>query len=296
MSSIVSAMETSDLSTSSSAAAYWVDEFLLRKGNELFCNVDEEYILDKFNLTGISSEVEWYNQAMEIVLDTADLADYEEPIRPRLQHNCIHLYGLIHARYVITARGLQKMADKFRRAEFGTCARVACRNMPVLPVGLSDLPGVATVKLYCPRCMDVYHPRLPRHAVHDGAYWGTTFPHLLLQTYPTLVEQIDPHATAVAAAPVAGHLGTDDLVGDREGHFAPAPDPFAADRDRYTPKIFGFKIHALAQVQRQRNAVRSALEAQKRANSAATTPVAAPASSETVTPMDVSASPPRTVV
>ncbi|KAI9179248.1 casein kinase 2 regulatory subunit [Blastocladiella emersonii ATCC 22665] len=219
----------SEMSTSS-AADYWVDEFLMKKGNEMFCDVDEDYIIDKFNLTGLASEVEWYQQAMDIILDKIELTDFEQSTRQRLAKNCAHLYGLIHARFIVTQRGLQKMAEKYQRAEFGTCPRTLCHDTPVLPVGLSDLPGNSTVRLYCPRCQDVYNPRSSRHAMLDAAYWGTTFPHLLLQVHPNLLDF----------------------------HRIPTSGPAARDVEVYTPKIFGFRVHSQAKIARARDAVRDA--------------------------------------
>ncbi len=44
----------------------------------------------------------------------------------------------------------------------------------------------ARVKEFCPKCEDVYAPKKKCNDV-DGAYFGTSFPHLLIQTYPDLI-------------------------------------------------------------------------------------------------------------
>ena len=62
-----------------------------------------------------------------------------------------------------------------------------------------------TTKIYCCRCEDIYYPRSSRQANVDGAYFGTTFCHLFLQSYWELQPQ--PPASV------------------------------------YVPRIFGFKIH-----------------------------------------------------
>ena len=74
------------------------------------------------------------------------------------------------------------------------------------------MPAAQTVKLYCPRCEDLYNPKSSRHAAIDGAYFGTSFPNILFQVYPAL----QPEKTA----------------------------------GRYEPKVFGFRVHAAAALQR----------------------------------------------
>ena len=85
----------------------------------------------------------------------------------------------------MTTRGLAAMLEKFKGSDFGRCPRVLCDGQTCCPVGTSDVPGVATVKVFCPKCEDVYMPRSDYQQSIDGAYFGTTFVHLLLMTYPT---------------------------------------------------------------------------------------------------------------
>lgn len=81
-------------------------------------------------------------------------------------------------------------------------------QQPCLPVGLSDLPAQGGVKIFCPRCEDVFLPRSEAQGSVDGAYFGTTFPHLMLLTYPAHRPQ--------------------------------------RSTSKYVPRVFGFKLHPTA--------------------------------------------------
>lgn len=86
---------------------------------------------------------------------------------------------MIHARYITTPMGLAIMREKYLNGKFGTCPRVMCENQNVVPMGISSDIKLSRVKVYCPRCTDVYNPK-KKFADIDGAFFGTAFPYLLL--------------------------------------------------------------------------------------------------------------------
>jgi len=48
----------------------WITWFLSTKGNEYFVEIDEDYILDRFNLTGLNGEVvQEYARALDLITD-----------------------------------------------------------------------------------------------------------------------------------------------------------------------------------------------------------------------------------
>ncbi len=86
-------------------------------------------------------------------------------------------------------------------------------------MGQTDAPNAKPVKLYCVRCEDVYNPKSSRHAAIDGAYFGTSFHNIMFQVYPALVPPKSP--------------------------------------ERYTPRVYGFKVHAPAALIRWQNTQRA---------------------------------------
>jgi hypothetical protein len=83
-------------------------QFISSRGNEYFCEIDEEYLTDRFNLTGLNTEVQYYQYALDLVTDVFDF-DCDDDMREQIEKSARHLYGLVHARYIVTTRGLAKM-------------------------------------------------------------------------------------------------------------------------------------------------------------------------------------------
>ncbi|KAK1270495.1 putative casein kinase II subunit beta-4 [Acorus gramineus] len=138
--------EETDLSSSDGDDSSWISWFCGLRGNELLCEVDEDYIQDDFNLCGLQGQVPYYDYALDMILDNDSLSgevDGEE--HSEIESAAELLYGLIHARYILTSKDM------------------------------------------------------------DGAYIGSTFPHLYLMTY----------SSSKPAKPVQS----------------------------YVPRVFGFKLH-----------------------------------------------------
>lgn len=108
-----------------------------------------------------------------MILDVEPTDILSDDQQELVENDAETLFGLIHARYILTNRGLQSMLEKYRAFHFGRCPRVLCKGQAMLPIGLSDVPNQDSVKLYCPRCEDVYHAKASRHEHIDGAYFGT---------------------------------------------------------------------------------------------------------------------------
>jgi hypothetical protein len=126
------------------------------------------------------------------------------PVSPT--HHHVRVAFFLHFyRYIVTNRGMHAMYEKYRTASFGRCPHVFCQGQPVLPVGLSDLPRNYTVNVFCPRCHGLFFPKSTRQANIDGAYFGTTFPHLYLMTHPVRVIICRPPFRCFTRSTVVAH-------------------------------------------------------------------------------------------
>eukprot|EP01062_Namystynia_karyoxenos_P029508 TRINITY_DN22158_c0_g1_i1.p1 TRINITY_DN22158_c0_g1~~TRINITY_DN22158_c0_g1_i1.p1 ORF type:complete len:319 (+),score=92.67 TRINITY_DN22158_c0_g1_i1:129-959(+) len=198
----------------------WIQWFCSLKGNEFFIEVDEEYVQDDFNLTGLSTMVPFYEYALDMILDLESPGedDLTEEQQQLVETAAETLYGLIHARFILTNRGMRLAEEKYHDIAWGRCPRVLCAGQPVLPVGQSDIMREASVKVYCPQCCDIYYPRSSRHKSLDGAFWGTTFPHLFIMCNQHIFQHIPKCSRS------------------------------------YTPKIYGFRVHKKKEEGEQSNA------------------------------------------
>ena len=141
--------------------------------------------------------------------DTPESEDLKNQNFLDLYQSAMDLYGLIHARFILTSKGLQMMRDKFTKNVFGACPRILCDRQSVLPIGVSEDLSIARVKVYCPKCKDVYIPRT-RFVDIDGAYFGCSFPHIFLQTFPEYIpkEKLNPYIPKIYGFTIFGKKGS----------------------------------------------------------------------------------------
>jgi hypothetical protein len=123
---------------------------------------------------------------MILSADSPDSDDLNDQNFLEIYQSAMDLYGLIHARFILTPRGLAMMKEKYLLSAFSYCPRVLCERHNVLPIGVSEELSTSRVKVYCPRCQDVYIPRQKQLDI-DGAYFGTSFPHIFLKQFPELM-------------------------------------------------------------------------------------------------------------
>ena len=97
-------------------------QFISSRGNEYFCEIDEDYLTDRFNLTGLNTEVQYYQYALDLVTDVFDM-EVDDDMREQIEKSARHLYGLVHSRYIVTTRGLAKMVSTFNLERLHSSAR-----------------------------------------------------------------------------------------------------------------------------------------------------------------------------
>ncbi|XP_034671865.1 casein kinase II subunit beta'-like [Drosophila subobscura] len=179
----------------------WVRTFCKQYEKKFFVEVDEEFMRDKFNLLFLEGEN--YQRSLAVILNES-----ESEAGSKCDIEDAKLYGRIHAKFILTDDGIELMYKKFEKGVFGTCPRALCTRQKVLPIGMCDIPGNEKVRLYCPKCNEVYIPKSACYTKVDGAYFGRNFPQMLFMAKPW-------------ARP-------------------------KRSKAKYVPSLFGFKIHPQA--------------------------------------------------
>lgn len=181
----------------------WIEWHVNTRGNEFLVEIDISFLMNSFTMFEFK-ETGDHEEALKMILGLSPKSaeELEDSKYLKTYQQAVDLYGLIHARYIQTKDGMKKVQKKFENKEFGVCPRVQCNYpdfehdqkikvlQPVLPVGMSNELNISKVKIYCPKCEDIYVPKGQRSAFStggrgckinlDGAYFGTSFPYIFL--------------------------------------------------------------------------------------------------------------------
>jgi len=75
-----------------------------------------------------------------------------------LNQDTSDLYGILHARYIRSREGLALVYGKYLQGAYGYCPRALCDKQRVVPNGMSDKLRQNRVKVFCPKCEEMYIP------------------------------------------------------------------------------------------------------------------------------------------
>ena len=151
----------------------WMDEFMLLPGSSALTRVPQEFIEDRFNLIGLNKDVPNADKALRVLRgELTDSGDY----------NVATLYYMIHQRYIFTKQGQEEIFEKVLHNDYGVCRNIACASTKLIPLGLTDLPEISHIKLYCHNCKVLFQPKRDIENL-DGCAFGRSFPHFLIMTY-----------------------------------------------------------------------------------------------------------------
>ena len=221
----------------------WILKFLSSRPKDSLLPIPREYLSDGFNLVHLPLIVEHvglgtkqipatttfplYKAALHLILQEHDETTALVPAAVQRAAEC--LYTLVHARYVISPRGLETVHRVLREKPiFGRCPRTGCHGMPVLPYSERsdyDMTHSCMTKSYCCNCGETF---TNWDSKVDGAAWGPSFCHLLLMTYgKDLMQQL----------------------------YRLQIPPSSMEENLVAPSIFGFKVHAASMLARQPDVV-----------------------------------------
>lgn len=163
----------------------WIQEFLSQPSSFVFVDINPDFLIKSLNDANIQSKVENYEEAKKLIISNIKTDE-------NVQQQAEILYGLIHAKYLNTIEGMEKMVIKQKNKIFPHCPRIFCRKTICVPYGITDELRDKTIKMFCPNCHEFYNVTDDRISKIDGAYFGPTWVDLMCQNHKELELQEKP--------------------------------------------------------------------------------------------------------
>ena len=115
----------------------WIDWHCSVEGHEFLASVsiiqfsylspqvDPLFVKENFNQSGLKKIFTNYSEALQMILgESPESDDLEKESFSVVYQQAFDLYGLIHARYIQTPKGLLQIKAKYDEHLFGNCPRV----------------------------------------------------------------------------------------------------------------------------------------------------------------------------
>ena len=83
----------------------------------LFVQIDQSFLRDSFNFYGLRPYITNFKYAVEMIRSTYSESRKVKDWPPDIEKNAIMLYGLLHARYLLTASALKEMYQKYQKEQ-----------------------------------------------------------------------------------------------------------------------------------------------------------------------------------
>lgn len=151
----------------------WVLKFMNERQNRYLERIQDCFLQDRFNFYGLKEKVEDFEDAYLVIQDQKESKNFEDEAK---------LYLLAHQRYIFTRTGADNVLDRVLNREYGICPRYGCKDVPLIPIGLSNQIGKSSTMVYCHNCNNLFEPRGSLKKL-DGAAWGSGFAHFLILSY-----------------------------------------------------------------------------------------------------------------
>jgi casein kinase II subunit beta len=142
----------------------WVTAFSERAGNELYLKVPNSFIIDPVTISCLNTLLNGINQTyskhvLDYILIISDSHCFPKSKKFIHQNKlATDYYNILHSLFVVSPQGLLEVKKMFKQKKFGECLRVYCDRFPLIPVGFHDQLRRSKVKLFCPKCRDIYYP------------------------------------------------------------------------------------------------------------------------------------------
>ena len=168
----------------------WLESLYKNPHFNVLVQVPIEYIEEQVKDEKLLKLIPNRDAAIKLLLNNEILNRESQAI---IEQSALLLYGLIHARFILTEKGKHAIFMKYLKNTYSPCPRSLCHGCECLPYGNSSSPGEMGMRWFCPNCGDIYLPtKVEKNAMIDGAFFGPKYIIQLINEHPDIVPKEQP--------------------------------------------------------------------------------------------------------